>query len=53
MVNHIHVEVENDDQYEWLQDVKNENGLSWRGLLIHAANDLEDRSERWEPQDRQ
>lgn len=51
MVNHIHIEVESDEQYEWFRRVKEANGLSWRGMLVHAANDLEDRSKRWESQE--
>ena len=47
-MNHIHVEVESDDQYEWFRQVKDENGLSWRGMLVHAADDLEERADRWE-----
>jgi hypothetical protein len=41
MVNNIRLEVPDDDQYEWLNSVKNEHGLTWRGMLIHAAKDLE------------
>ena len=48
MVNHIHIEVESDEQYEWLQAMKEQNGLSWRGMLVHAAADLESRTDGWE-----
>ena len=40
MVTNIHIEVP-DEQYERLKQVKDENGLTWRGMLIHAADDLE------------
>ena len=36
----IRVEV-TDEQYDRLKRVKDENGLTWRGMLIHAADDLE------------
>jgi hypothetical protein len=28
------------DQYELLDDLKNRNGLTWRGLLMHAQRSL-------------
>jgi len=40
MTKNIHVEVP-DGQYDRLKRVKHENGLTWRGMLIHAADDLE------------
>jgi len=40
MVTNIHIEVP-DEQYERLKRVKNEHGLTWRGMLIHTADDLE------------
>ncbi|MFC4990340.1 hypothetical protein [Saliphagus infecundisoli] len=40
MVTNIHIEVP-DEQYERLSRVKNEHGLTWRGMVIHAADDLE------------
>ncbi|WP_254546872.1 hypothetical protein [Halomarina pelagica] len=36
----LHIKVD-DDQYEWLSTVKEQRGLTWRGMLIHAAEDLE------------
>ena len=30
-----------DDEYERLNRVKDEHGLTWRGMVIHAADDLE------------
>lgn len=36
----LHIEVD-DEQYEWLSDVKAKRGLTWRGMLIHAAENLE------------
>lgn len=38
---YINIEVPDEDQYERLSRVKNEYGLTWRGMLIHAADDLE------------
>ena len=37
----IHFVVD-DDEYERLDRVKNEHGLTWRGMVIHAADDLEE-----------
>jgi hypothetical protein len=36
----LHIKVD-DDQFEWLSEVKDKRGLTWRGMLIHAAEDLE------------
>ncbi|MGA9402361.1 hypothetical protein [Haladaptatus sp.] len=36
----LHIKVD-DEQYEWLSGVKDERGLTWRGMLVHAAEDLE------------
>ena len=40
MATTIHAKVP-DEQYDRLKRVKVENGLTWRGMLIHAAEDLE------------
>jgi hypothetical protein len=40
MATTIHVKVP-DEQYDRFKRVKVENGLTWRGMLIHAADDLE------------
>lgn len=37
----IHIEVPDEEQYERLRDVKNKYGLTWRGMLVHAADDLD------------
>ena len=37
----INIEVSDEEQYDRLKRVKDENGLTWRGMLIHAADDLE------------
>jgi hypothetical protein len=42
MVTNIHIEVEDDEQYERLKRVKNDHGLTWRGMLLRAADELED-----------
>lgn len=41
MSKYINIEVADEDQYERLARVKDEHGLTWRGMLIHAADDLE------------
>ncbi|MFC5969896.1 hypothetical protein ACFPYI_00995 [Halomarina salina] len=41
MSNHVNIEVPSDEQYERLKRVKKEHGLTWRGMLIHAADDLD------------
>ncbi|WP_170972399.1 hypothetical protein [Natronorubrum halophilum] len=40
MAKNIHFVVD-DDEYERLDRIKNEHGLTWRGMVKHAANDLE------------
>jgi hypothetical protein len=37
----LHIEV-NDEQYERLSALKEERGLTWRGMLILAADEIED-----------
>jgi hypothetical protein len=37
----IHIEVPDEGQYKRLKHVKSEYGLTWRGMSIHAADDLE------------
>jgi hypothetical protein len=41
MSKYINIEVSDEEQYDRLKRVKDENGLTWRGMLIHAADDLE------------
>ena len=36
----LHIEV-NDEQYERLSRLKEERGLTWRGMLILAADEIE------------
>jgi hypothetical protein len=43
MVSNIHIEVDDDEQYERLSSVKKKHGLTWRGMLLRAADDLENR----------
>ena len=38
----LHIEV-TDEQYERLNRAKESHGLTWRGMLIRAADELEDR----------
>ena len=42
MVTNIHIEVTDEDQYKRLKEIKDEHGLTWRGMLVRAADDLED-----------
>jgi hypothetical protein len=46
MPTNIHIEVPDEEQYNRLQRIKDEHGLTWRGMLVHAANDLEPQSGR-------
>jgi len=39
--NHVNIEIPDDGQYKCIKRVKNEHGLTWRGMLIHAADDLD------------
>lgn len=41
MSKYINIEVSDGEQYDRLKRVKDEHGLTWRGMLIHAADDLE------------
>ena len=40
MTEHINLVVD-DDTYDQLTQAKEAHGLSWEGLLLHAAKDLE------------
>ena len=40
MVKNIHVVVD-DDVHERLKRIKKEHGLTWEGMLLHAADDLD------------
>ncbi|MFC7129463.1 hypothetical protein [Haloferax chudinovii] len=40
MAKNIHVVVD-DDVHERLSRIKNDHGLTWEGMLLHAANDLD------------
>ncbi len=40
MAKNIHFVVD-DEEYERLDRVKSKNGLTWRGMVLHAADDLE------------
>ena len=41
MVTTVQIEIEDDDQYERLRAIKRHNGLTWKGMLLHAAEDLD------------
>lgn len=42
MSKYINIEVPDEEQYEHLSRLKDEHGLTWRGMLILAADELED-----------
>ena len=42
MTNHISIQVEDDEQYERLQQVRAKYGLTWKGLLIQGARRVEE-----------
>ena len=42
MTNHISIQVEDDEQYERLQQVRTKYGLTWKGLLIQGARRVEE-----------
>lgn len=42
MSKYINIEVPDEEQYERLSRLKDEHGLTWRGMLILAADELED-----------
>jgi hypothetical protein len=37
MTNHISIQVEDDDQYERLQQARERYGLTWKGLLVQGV----------------
>jgi hypothetical protein len=37
MTNHISIQVEDDDQYERLQQARETYGLTWKGLLVQGV----------------
>ena len=39
---YINIEVPDESEYERLSRVKNNHGLTWRGMLLRAAEELED-----------
>jgi hypothetical protein len=41
MTNHISIQVESDEQYERLQQVREKYGVTWKGLLIQGTFHLE------------
>lgn len=43
MAKYVNVKFEDEDQYDRVERLKDERGLTWRGMLVHAADDLEQR----------
>lgn len=41
MATTVQIEIEDDDQYERLRAIKRHNGLTWKGMLLHAAKNLD------------
>jgi hypothetical protein len=41
VVTNIHIEVPDGEQYERLKGAKNKYGLTWRGMLVHATDNLD------------
>ena len=42
MSKYINIEVPDESEYERLSRVKHDHGLTWRGMLLRAADELED-----------
>ena len=40
MTNHVSIKIEDDDQYEHLQEVKDRYGLTWKGLLVQGSQSV-------------
>ena len=38
----VRIDIPDDEQYERLSSLKEERGLTWRGMLILAADEIED-----------
>ena len=41
MANHVSIEVEDDEQYERLQEIRERYGVTWKGLLMQGVLHLE------------
>jgi len=41
MATTVQIEIEDNDQYERLRAIKRHNGLTWKGMLLHAAENLD------------
>jgi hypothetical protein len=37
----VRIEVPDEEQYDWIVEVKEKHGLTWRGMLVLAAKELE------------
>jgi len=42
MTNNIHIEVDDDEQYEKMQRLKDKHGLTWKGLLVQGMKRVEE-----------
>lgn len=51
MTNHISIKVEDDDQYEHLQEIRERYGVTWKGLLVQGVFHLEGQDRTLEEED--
>ena len=51
MTNHISIKVEDDEQYEHLQEIRERYGVTWKGLLVQGTFHLEDQDRTLEEDD--
>ena len=42
MTNNIHIEVDDDEQYEKMKELKDRCGLTWKGLLVQGMKRVEE-----------
>ena len=41
MAKYLNIKFEDEDEYERAKSAKRSNGLTWRGMILHATDDLE------------
>ncbi|MFC6874762.1 hypothetical protein [Halobellus marinus] len=43
MTNNIHIQVDDDEQFEKMKELKDKYGLTWKGLLVQGMKRVEER----------
>ena len=42
MVKNVHIEVDDEEQYEKMKELKDRYGLTWKGLLVQGMKRVEE-----------